>query len=249
MNKKIIYNIILYTIFTFLLVLTMFKVKDLTRDYILEIQNNAGDINKISKDLGKQNLTPEEIKEAEGKINYVTSVANKGLIMNYFILPFAIFILFLIFRLIYWKINVNTKINNIILLSLIEFILSGLLVYYLLRYLDYKLLAGEKSSLLIPLIFGILLFIINYFSYILFVKDRNYKNMIKFSFKYFKKLILYHSLIFITNLIYFIVIFVIFSLTYLEYSIILPSIVLFLIIIGLVIEKYYFIKKVNSLQL
>jgi len=62
-------------------------------------------------------------------------------------------------------------------------------------------------------------------------------------------LILIVKLIFITNLIYFIVIFVIFSLTYLEYSIILPSIVLFLIIIGLVIEKYYFIKKVNSLQL
>jgi len=62
-------------------------------------------------------------------------------------------------------------------------------------------------------------------------------------------LILIVKLIFITNLIYFIVIFVIFSLTYLEYSIILPSIVLFLIIIGLVIEKYYFIKKVSSLQL
>ena len=111
MNKKIIYNIILYTIFTFLLVLTMFKVKDLTRDYILEIQKNADDINKISEGLGQQNLSPEEIKDAEGKIDYVSSVANKGLIINYFILPFVVFILFLTFRLFYWKINANKKVK------------------------------------------------------------------------------------------------------------------------------------------
>ena len=62
-------------------------------------------------------------------------------------------------------------------------------------------------------------------------------------------LILIVKLIFVTNLIYFMIIFIIFSLFYLEYSIIIPSIVLFLIIVGLVMEKYYFVKKVSSLQL
>ncbi len=247
-QHKLVYSILLDIVFTFLIILVLVVNRNMTANYLIEIEDYSTDIQQIKESLGDTYLQDLDIQAANEKINYVEGITKKALMLNYVIFPLVVLILFLLFQVIYWKINTNGKVIFSLLFGLASILLLFILILSLLDYVDYLYFnAGNSLSLIILIIALMSILIINYFSYT-FTRKESFKKNISFGLKELKNLILQYFGISLTNLIYLFLIGVIFVLTYIEYSIVLPSILLFLIIILINIQKYYFIKKINTLK-
>ena len=246
-NKKLFYIIILYLVFTILLIFILFGTRILTKNYLSEAQQYSEEINKIKESLNNNNL--DDYENAEKTIDKVNSIANKGLIISYALFPLSILLLFVLFQISYWKLKTNSKLIDIILIIIIEISLIFILLYNLLSYVDYKFFNGVEKSFLFSLIFLILLLGFNYFSIVHLARKNKLINRIEFGFNNLNKFLFLYFILFILNIIYSILIFLIFAFSFVGYSIIIPSIFIVFIILLIVYTKNILIDRIHNFKI
>ncbi len=250
MNKKFFYSLILDIIFTILIISSLVISRNITRDYLMQIGDYSGDIEKIKESLGNTNLEDSQIEESTKKIEYVNSIANKALILNQVILPLVILALFFLFQISYWKINSNISLKFIATYSILMIGLLAIFLLSLLNYLEYFFFfTGNKYSLVLAIISLVLVYLVGYIFFILFTRrEHKLRSSLIFSLKNVRKLVLQYSFFSLASFVYFVLIALIFVIIFVNYSLIIPGIALFMIILVINIQKYFIVKKIHSLK-
>ena len=245
-TKNFFITLSLEIIFTFFIIGILFYSREKTSGYIISIQEFSPELSKLQEELGKSNLTSYDQSAVQDKLNTIEKTLDSALLLNKYIVPISIILLSLLFYFLIWKFTNNISIKNFLLFSVVPLVLLFITILSFLNYLAFIYLGLDSDNFYFLISFIILLIISYYLSLVsLSYKNNSFTDSLKFSFKNFKHLILQFILILISNIILLSLILVIFVLSYAEYSIVIPSIILLVLLVIINIQRFYFVKKVN----
>jgi len=245
MKSKLIYSILLAIILAILVILTLTAARSRTADYLSEISSYSEEIDSIKYNLENDIIPENDLIEAESTISYVSSVADKALALNKIILPIMLILIIIIYESLYWKLNKNTKLIIIIPVTIMNTLILAALILSIISYADYKLFYSGKNSLYLIILLSVLLIITSYFSLIILSRNNTIRQNMNFAIANLKRFILQYLLSFLISIVYVILIGVIFVLSYINYSIIWPSIILVVIISIKEMQKYRLINSID----
>ena len=121
MQKRIknrITTIILELVATLLFLLTAILTKIKTKHYIDQIQQLTPSISTLSSNF---NLS-SNISILEASLNKLDAIANKILFLNAFLFPLLIFVIFVVFYGLVWKLTTKSQYKKFLLYSALPFI-------------------------------------------------------------------------------------------------------------------------------
>jgi len=246
-TKTFLFTFTLEIIFTIIVIYLLFYSRDKTRNYLLDIQEASPELNKLQEDLGKQSLTTYDQENVQKKLDEVENTLDKAIILNQVIVPVIILILSLIFYSLLWKISSGIYLKKFLIYSIFPLLLFFFSAVQFLNYLAYVYLQLGSNNIILLIVSVILLIILYYFSLVLFSKNVKFKQSIGFAVKNFKRLILTYILVLFANALLLFLILIIFVLSFAQYSIIIPSILLVILLIIMNFQRLHFIEKVSRI--
>ena len=244
MKKKTLLTTILELTFTILIILSLVYIRHQSINYLEEIQSNSAAITEIEQTLMNQNLTDSDKQEIDSQLTTLEKTLDKAIILLQIILPIALFILSLFFFYPIWYLISKISVKRFLAYALIPLILLLTTIFFSLNYIAYRYFFIDENPIGYLVISAVLLFITYYTAIFGLSIKAPFKKVIKKTIKCSPKIILQYLGIIITNIAYIVFIFYIFFLTYVEAPIIIPSIMLFFIILLINIQRVYLVKKI-----
>ena len=213
-----------------------------------DIQSYSEDINSLGETLATQNLTSYNQEEAGSIVKDFDSILNKALFLLQFVLPMSIILLSLIFYFVIWKLINNISLMKFFLYSISLLIMLLLTIYFTLSQIAYNYAFIEESPIAWLLISLFFLIIFYYFYLICLSTGKPLKECCKIGIKKLRYLSLFYILNIITNALYVLLIFVLFFLSFVGASIIIPSVSLLVVIIVINIQRQHLVKKISKIN-
>lgn len=239
-------TIFLEILFTVLLVLLLVFVREKAIGYLYEVQGLGGNIGVLEKDLATQNLTSYDRAQLQSSLDNMNSILDKGLFLINFVLPISLVFISLLFYFFIWKLTSRVSLKRFIFSSILPIVFILTTSYFILSYIAYRYYFISESPLLMLVISIILLVISYYFGLFLLSCNKPAKTCFRIAMSKFNNFILPFIFVLIVNIIYFVLVFFLFFLTYVGASIIWPSILIFIIIIVINIQRIYLFNKISK---
>ena len=245
-NKSLLYTTALEIVFTIIVILLLVSIRQKAISYLYDVQSLSSEINTIQEQLGKQNLSTYDQNNIKTTLSTVDQTLNKGLILLKVVLPISLLLLSLIFYYFLWRIAVKTKLKKFLIAAIIPLIICGIILYLLLNYLSYYFGYLEEANVIYVIGAIILGIIVYYFSLFFLVNENNVRENKTLAIKSIKKMSLPVLITILTRGLYFILVFIIFFLSYVKAPIIFYAIGLSGIILLLNLERNWMIKKIRT---
>lgn len=246
-NKKFFLAFIIELVFVIILISLLFYARDKTRNYLLEIQEFTPELSQLQENLGKESLTSYDKEAVQDRLDSVEKTLDKAILLNQVIIPVILIIISLIFYSFVWKLSSRVSIRNFLIYSIIPLLLFFFSIAQFLNYLAYVYLQLGSNNIILLVVSVVFLLIAYYFSLVLLSKNEKFKQSINFAVKNFKKLISPYILMLLTNFIFLFLILLIFVLSFAGYSIVIPSVLLLVLLIGINFQRRYFINKISKI--
>jgi len=196
-NTKIYtYLLDLSTIITTILFTTLIIKK--FQSYLIILQESQQQISEISQILMQQTLNSYNVTQVDTILNQINYLTYKIYIFQYLLLPLALILPYLILQGINFKIINKTKLKNFIIISIPSLIIFILFMIYLMEiilsfYITKEFIIFKLLLILIPFI------IIGYLTIIAHTLNTlNIKQIINYSIKNIKRLLLHYLLFSLT---------------------------------------------------
>jgi len=227
-------------IFTVLSILVLYYTRIQTKLYMDQITALSPVLNDFTQQAANNNITSVPLQE----VIKLESLLNKALILNDWILPLVILILFIITQAIIWRIINKTPIWKSTIFIIIPSIVFLITITSFTNIL-FGIMSGESYSLILFIILLILTIGLSYISLILLVNHKKPKDVLKIIKKRYKKSILPFILMIITSLVYITA----FTLTLIvavgEYLGIIIILAMIISIILFELTRYYFLRRLK----
>jgi len=140
--KKNFVNIFISgALLTFLSFFFLYFIRLKFKSYIIQLDQYMPELQNLQQGLNSGNLMPGD---AGSLLNQLSSVTNQALILGYFVVPAAIFILFIIFESIIFKQFKDGHMKNY-LKYLKNFALVGIIIYVAALVIAYNIFLNMKS--------------------------------------------------------------------------------------------------------
>ena len=241
-NKNIIYTFLLDISTIVLTILSTTLIIKKFQSYFMILHQSQEKVSEISQILMQQTLNSYNVTQVDTILNQINYLTYKIYFFQYLLLPLALILPYIILQGINFKIINKTKLKNFIIISI-----PSLIIFILFLIFSIKIL----SSIYIPslLAISIALLIIGYFTIIAYsLNTINLKQVINYSMKNIKRLLLPYLLFSLT----FFIILVLSILSFLLIIIssftiyIIPFFLIFLILFNY--QRVYLINKIKHLN-
>ncbi len=241
-KKTYFYAAALEIFFTILLILFLVFVRQQTLDYVAEIQSYTGDLDLISQQIAQDDLSPEQRYNIDQAVSSFDKILNKTLVILQLILPLTLFILSIIFFYFIWRFTNKISFRRFLAYATIPIILLLASVFFALNYIAYIYSFVDENPM-IYLIISLVFLIVTYYAALFGLSNKNsLKLNLKILFRKFLKVFPFYILILITNLVYLVLVFYVFFLTFAKASIVLESLILLVIIIIINLQRQHIVK-------
>ena len=245
-TKKLVLNIIIEVIFTFILVLLLVFVREKSIGYLYDVQTISYQVSSLEKDLATENLTSYDKQEVQNTINNMDSLLTKGMILIKVVLPISLFLLSFLFYFIIWKTTSGVKFLRFFYSTIIPLISFLFFCYFVLNYIAYRFYFSSESSL-IWFVVSLIFLIISYYISLFFLSNKkSFMDSLIIAKNRIKDVLIYFLLNLVTSLIYFVLVFWIFFLTYVDAPIIWPSVLLLMIIFLINLQRMHLFNKISK---
>ncbi|HLC86420.1 MAG TPA: hypothetical protein VJG30_03985 [Candidatus Nanoarchaeia archaeon] len=246
-NKKLLFTFLIELLFAVILISLLFYARDKTRNYLIEVQEFTPELSQLQENLGKESLTSYNKEEVQNRLDTVEKTLDKAILLNQVIIPIVLLVLSLIFYSLLWKISSGISIKNFFVYSILPLLLFFFSIVQFLNYLAFVYLDLGSNNIILLVVSVVLLLISYYFLLVLLSRNSKFKQSIVFAVKNFRRFIFFYILVLLTNALFLFLILVIFVLSFAEYSIVVPSVLLVILLILINFQRLYFVKKVSKM--
>jgi len=238
---KYLYVFLFDLIFTGLSIFALYYTRMQTKLYMDQITALSPVLNQFTEQAMANNITSVPLQE----VIKLESLVNKALIINDWVLPILILVLFIVTQVFVWKLLNNTPLWKSSLFMLIP---SVVFLITITNFTDliFGIMSGENYSILLFVVLVLLSVILSYISLILLVHYEKPKDILKILKKKWKKSILPFILLILTSLIYLVLFTIVLISAIAEYLSFLTVLLMIIAIILFELTRYYFLKTVRG---
>ncbi|MFA4886766.1 MAG: hypothetical protein WC595_00995 [Candidatus Nanoarchaeia archaeon] len=243
MKKKILI-FSLEVIFTVLLISLLVFSRDLSRSYFDQVQDYSSKVSEIESTLSKEKVSNEEVQTAAASVDELDSLLTRFLWLNLIGVPLGVFLLWIVFHSIIWKLLTKISFKRFFLMSLIPSFLFFATVAYFLKYLSAWFYKDTSASLFILILLIVLLIVISYiFLLSVLYPEKKLKEIFTSAVSNVSNFIMPFIAFMAIGFFFLVLIILIFIFTYVGISILVLAILLIIIIGLLNMIRYWLMKK------